>query len=803
MNKVLIMLDTVIGDVRFAFRTLQKAPTFALAVTATIALAVGSTTAIFAVVDNILLRPLPFPESERAVALCETNPITQGWCGASPMNVADWSRMTRALDSAGVARSESFIGRDAAGKYGGNGAIVTPGFFRVLRVRPMLGRLIEDGDLAPGSNHVAVVSYEFWQRRLGADPSIVGRALAIDSTPFTIVGVLPAGAWMPDQFADVQAWKPLTASIDNVANRNWRGFTAIGRMAPGVSESGLVAELNVVRSQLATAYPVANKDWGLRVIALREKAVGDSSTTLWVFLGTTVFVLLIACANVAGLLLVRATGRGAEFALRASLGAGRSRLIQQLMTESVVLSLIGGAFGLLLAVWATASFVELAPANLPRLAEVGIDGRVVAFALLLAAATAMVFGLAPARRAWTTDVNDALKGARSGGATDSRLRAGFAVVQLALALVLLFGAGLLTRSFARYTNWDPGFDRSNVMMTFMLPPRTADSVALMLQVRDEVAGVPGVQSATLASGGPSGSFGGGDSDGIAVEGQAAIAPDQMPKVDWFDIEAHYFETLGVRIVRGRGPSAADTAGAPHIAIVNETLARRFFPTEDPIGRRVTVQKHPGTIVGVVADVRPMRPDEPVAPQIYWPIQQYRRGAAYLIMRIAPGMAGLEKTILARVAGVNAGIDLGRFDTLDARFARRLVSPRFNMLLVAWFATVAVLMAAVGVYGVIAYGVASRTREFGVRVALGATPAQLVRSVVGRGMSLAAIGIVAGSVGALAVGRLLTSLLYGLPARDPVTLVGAVAVLSLVAAIACWVPARRASRVDPAAALRAQ
>jgi putative ABC transport system permease protein len=797
------MFDSVIGDVRFAFRTLQKAPTFAAAVIATIALAVGSTTAIFAVVDNILLRPLPFPDSERVVALCETNAATGGWCGASPMNVADWTHMTPALDSAGVARTESFIAKNGTGKYGGMGGIVTPGFFQVLRLKPMMGRLIEEGDLTSGSNHVALVSYQFWQLRLGGDSSIVGRSIVMDDAPFTIVGVLPAGVWMPDPFADVQVWKPLTASIDNVTNRNWRGFTAIGRMAPGVSQDRLFSELTVVRSQLATTYPEANRDWGLRIVGLREKTVGDTSSMLWIFLGTTGFVLLIACANVAGLLLVRATGRAAEFALRASLGAGRRRLVQQLMTESLVLSLLGGACGLLLAVWATAAFVAMAPTNIPRLAEVGIDRRVVLFAFLLAATTAMFFSVAPARRAWKTDVNDTLKGVRGGGGADTRLRSGFAVAQLALALILLFGAGLLTRSFARYMSWDPGFQRANVVTTFMFPPKTADVVSLMGRACDEVAAVPGVQAVALASGGPSGLFGGGDSDGIAVEGRPPIAPDQMPTVDWFDIDPHYFDTLGIRIVLGRGLSASDTFGAPHVAIINESLARRFFPGENPIGRRVTVQEHPSEIVGVVPDVKPMRPDQPVSPQIYWPIQQYRRGAAYLVMRTTPGVPGLEKSIAARVAAVNAGIDLGKFDTLNERFARRLVSPRFNMLLVAWFAVVAVLMAAVGVYGVIAYGVASRTREFGVRVALGATPRQLVRSVVRRGMSLASIGIVAGCAGALVVGRLLTSLLYGLPARDPLTLVGAATVLALVAAVACWAPARRASRVDPAVALRAQ
>src|SRR4051812_19230423 len=350
------MTEQIIRDVRYALRTLGKAPTFAAGVIATIALAVGATATIFAVVDHILLRPLPFEGSERTVALCETTPATARVCVASPMNVADWARATPSLESAGVARTEAFIAQTETGGYSPMGAIVSPGFFDALRVKPLLGRLIDAGDLPRGSNHVVVVSRAFWQQRLGADPAVIGTTITLDRAPYRIVGVLPPGMWMPDPYAEVQVWKPLTASIDDVENRRWRGFTAIGRMAAGVSPGKLVADLEVVRARLASAYPEANRDWGLRVVNLREHTVGDSSLTLWIFLGTAGFVLLIACANVAGLLLVRATGRAAEFAVRASLGAGRGRLVQQLITEAVVLSTIGGACGLLLAIWLTEAF---------------------------------------------------------------------------------------------------------------------------------------------------------------------------------------------------------------------------------------------------------------------------------------------------------------------------------------------------------------------------------------------------------------------------------------------------------------
>lgn len=799
------MIENVIGDVRYALRSIVKAPSFAAAVIATIALAIGATTTIFAVVDGIVLRPLPFTDSERAFALCETNKVMGGFCGASPMNVRDWAKSAPSLEAAGVARTESMIAQGGGGAYGVMGGIVLPGFFQVLHVTPMLGRLIEERDLPRGSNHVVVVSREFWQRRLGSDPSAVGRSIILDRDPYTIVGVLPGGVWMPDPFPDVQVWKPLSASIDNVERRSWRGFTAIGLAAKGVSQSRLYSDLELVRTQLASAYPDANRDWGLRIVGLRDATVGDVSKTLWIFLGTAAFVLLIACANVAGLLLVRATGRAAEFAVRASLGAGRGRLVQQLITESVVLSLAGALVGIMMAVWATAAFVAVAPSSIPRLDEVGVDGRVALFAVAVAALIAIVFGVAPARRAWKTDLNTALKGVRSGGAGDTRLRAVFAAVQLALALVLLFGAGLLARSFQQFLRWDPGFDRSNVVYAWMLPPKSptrTGTVDLMLRVRDEVAAVPGVQAAALGSAGPL--FGGRESSPLTIEDAPSVPRDRQPPVDWFDVDPHYFDTFGVRLVKGRQLSETDTLGSPHVAVVNATFAKRFFGLDAAVGRRVTAMDHPAEIVGIVADVKPLTPDEQPRPQIYWPIRQYLRGAAYLILRTSPGTGGLQKSVEARVTSVDPNIQLDRLMTLDERLATRyLVTPRFNMLLIASFALVALVLAAVGVYGVIAYSVVRRTRELGVRAALGATPDDLVRSVVVGGARLSAIGIAAGCVGALLVGRLLTNMLYGLPPRDPITLAGAVGVLGVVAIGASWVPARRASRIDPVVALRVE
>jgi len=802
------MLETLRQDVKFAVRTLVKTPTFTAAVVITIALGVGATTAIFTVVNGILLRPLPFAGSERVVMLCETNPRTD-WCGASPVNVADMARESRTLEAAGVGRQEPLIAQMGGETFSVRGAIATPGFFKALGVVPALGRLIEDRDMDRGANDVAVVSDRFWRNRLRSDPAAVGRAITIDGRSVTVIGVLRPDVFVP-YFGSQDLWKPLTASIDgdSVEHRDWRGFYPFGRIKADESLMSANTELQTLHARLVEAYPEANKDWGLRLESLRAHLVGPVSRTLWTFLAAVGFVLLIASANVASLLLVRATGRAPEFAVRASLGAGRRRLVQQLLTESLIISFAGGAVGLLLAVWTTRAFVTLAPGSIPRLAEVSIDGRVALFAFLLSTATAVFFGFAPARRASRTDLSGTLKGIRHADAGDARLRSAFVVAELALALVLLVGAGLLTRSFSRLLNWDPGFERAGLVMTWMLPPGNRyttreELMGVMERVRAEVATVPGVEHAALASGGPLIDEGGDGTYGLTIEGRPGVAPEDAPPAEFYNIDPYYFATLGVRIVRGRDLARTDTFGSVHVAVVNETLARRYFPDEDPIGQRVTVDKHTAEVVGIVNDIRPFRPDQPTKPIIYWPTEQFPRGAANIFMRTTPGLEGLEKTVRARVAAIDPQIQLSTFSPLDVTVDRHLVSPRFNMVLVGTFAVVAVLLAAVGVYGVIAFTVASRTREIGVRIALGATPGGIVSEVVSRGMTLAAIGMAFGLAGALVVGRFLESLLYGLPPTDLLTLGGAVVGFALVALVASWVPARRAAKVDPIAALRTE
>ena len=797
------MWNTLWQDMRFAVRTMAARPGFTAAVIVTIGLGVGATTSIFTVVNGVVLRPLPFPDSERVVMLCEPSAKTGSFCGASPMNVADWVRMGTALESAGVARGEGYIAQIAGETFGVRGGIASPGFFEVIRLRPEMGRLFEESDMDRGSNYVVLVSRRFWEQRLGADPAIVGRAVMLDGVAFTVVGVLPADAFIP-RLPGIDVWKPLTASVDDVEERSWRGFTAIGRMADGVGTTQLGVELETLRARLEQAYPEDNAGWSVHAVSLRQQLVGDTGRALWIFLAAVGLVLLIACANVASLFMVRATSRSAEFAVRASLGATRRRLLQQLLTESLFVSVAGGAAGLVLAIWATRAFLLLAPASIPRLSEVSIDARVAAFAFTLSALSAVFSGIASAGRATHGRLSGALGGTRQTQAAGGRMRSGLVVVELALALMLLVGAGLLARSFRQLLEWEPGFDRSGLAVSWMLPPgnvyKTApELVGVMERARAAVASVPGVRSAGLSSGGPL--FGGGDGvRPLTIEGRAGEPDDEAPPVEWYDVDAHYFGTLGLAIVQGRDFAGSDSASAPAVAVVNETLARRFFPSERPVGRRVTVGEHTAEIVGVVADTTSFRPDQPTPPQIYWPIEQYPRGAAYLIMRAAE-VDGLEKTARARVADVDPRITLTAFMPLEDSFERGLTSPRFNATLVGVFAVIAVTLAAIGVFGVVAYTVASRTREIGVRLALGATPGGVVRQVVRRSMTLAAAGIALGLAGALAAGRLLESLLYGLPPRDVPTLLVTMAVFTVVALAACWLPARRAARINPISALR--
>jgi putative ABC transport system permease protein len=793
-------------DLRYAVRNVARSPGFSVVAVLTLALGIGANTAIFSVVDGILLRPLPFPDSERLVALCETNPSIAAFCIGSPPNVEDWDEQAQAIEDFGLGRQWSFVIRGNDGAEGVRGGIATPGMFDVLRLTPAVGRLLQRSDLEPGNNHVVVLSHSMWQTRFGADPTVIGQPIVLDGESYQVVGVLAAGAEVP-RLEGVELWAPLHFHPREARQRSWRGFIVFGRLAPAATLDGAREEMALIAERLGAAYPETNEGWGITVMPLRDRIVGSVRPTLLVFLAAVGFVLLIGCANVANLLLVRGASRRKELALRAALGAARTRLVRLLLSEALVLSLIGGVAGVLLSLVAVKAFVSLAPAGIPRLDEVGVDGRVLVFALFLSVATTVVFGLIPALHATTVDLNQALKEGDRSAAGRSRLgmRGVLVVSEVALALMLLIGAGLLTRSFAGLLDWDPGFDRENLLTAWLLTasprfPTGLDVVALHTQAAEEVASLPAVLSVGKTSAGPL--FGGLETDEFVIGGRPEPEPGERPVARWYDVGPNYFSTLGVPLLEGRLFTTDDVREAPQVAIVNKALVDRYWQDEDPLGGQVSVQERGAmTIVGVVGNVAPFRTGEPASPEIYWPQTQSPRLATYLVIRTAADPASLIRPIRDRLRSLDPDMQVSGFNTMEGHIGRQLVRPKFNMLLVGIFAAVALILASIGIYGVVSYSVATRTREMGIRLALGARSIDIVKSVVSQGMGPAMLGIVVGLMGAFGLTRLLTSMLVGVEPTDGLTFFSVPILLGLVAAAACYVPANRATRVEASVTLR--
>ncbi len=791
------------GDLRYVLRALRKSPTFTAAAVTTLALSIGATTAIFSAVNGILLRPLPFPSADRLVLLCEQHPSVAGFCVGSPPNAADWASASRTLEAIGIARDWPFVAKDERGSETLDGGVATPEFFRLLGIAPALGRLLAADDV--GAGRVVVLSHALWQSRFGSDPGIVGQTLTLDHDRYTVVGVLPAGLTVPE-LEWVQLWAPLPFDQRLEENRKWRGFRVYGRLAPGATLRQAQEELERIAVGLAEQHPETNRGWTVGVTGLRGHMVGSVQRALVVLLGAVGFVLLIGCANLANLLLARITHKNRELALRAALGAGRWTSARLVSLESMVLAVLGGAAGFLLSFWGLDAFVRLAPASIPRLAEVSVDARVLGFAVALSVLTSLLFGAAGVIQAARLNLSDTLRG-KDTAPTGRRVsvRGALVVAETALALVLLTGAGLFLKSFTRLASWDPGFDVGHLTTTWLLASQgkypTGPQVAgLFRRAVEEVASLPGVVSAGSASAGPM--FGGTETGEFRIVGRA-VQEGEAPTARWFDVDPNYFATMGVPLLRGRGFTGSDVTGAPDVAIINQAMARRYWPGQDPVGQRVVMYNRTMTVVGVVGDVAPLNPDQSPAPEISWPNRQVPRWATYVILRTASDPATLGKAARRRLQELDPDLSVTDFQTFDARFARVLVYPRFVTLLMATFAGIALALAAVGVYGVIAYGVARRTREIGIQVVLGAARGDILRTVVGQGMMLALAGVVIGVMGSLAITPVLRNLLAGVEPSDPLTLLGVAGVLALVAFVASYLPARRASGISAMEALRAE
>lgn len=801
------VVDGLIADLRFAVRQLFRRPGSSLIAVLTLALGTGAAAAMFGIVDRVLLRPLPFSEPDRLVALCETNPSLEGFCVASPPDVEDWAQASRTLVSVGIGRTWPFSLRGDKASEGVGGGLATPGLFRTLRLSPYLGRLLGPEDLTPSGRHVAVLSHAFWTSRFGGDRGVLGHAVVLDGESYEIVGVLGAGDVVP-LLSSVQVWVPLPFDPRDEENRRWRGFVTIGRLAPGVQLATAQRELGAIQARLAGRHPDTNRGWGVRMEPLLDRVVGSVRPTLLVFLGAVGILMVVAVTNVTNLLVARALAREKELAIRSAVGAGRMRLVRLLAIEGLVLAATGGVAGVLVAAWATDGLLHLIPNGLPRVSHVGLDARVLGFSLGLTLVVGVLAPLLPALRATRLDLTTVLKeGPRSRGWRAALgLRGALVVAEVSTAFVLAIGAGLLTRNFASLLRWQPGFDRSHLLTFWTVAstgryPAPRDAASLFSRLEGELRTLPGVDGVGMASSGPL--FGGEETGEFFAAGERG--ENHLVAARWYDMSAGFFPTLGVALRRGRLFTEADRAGAPPVALVNETMARRLFGSANPIGRRIRERNGDRVmeVVGEVADIPPFTPGVPARPEVYWPYQQFPRWASYFLLRTSVDPAMLARVVEARLATVDPDLRAAHMETMHELVRDELARPRFQMILIGLFTLAALTLALVGVYGVLAASVTARTREIGVRLALGAGSRRVLGLVVAQGMTLVGVGIGLGIVVALAISRFVAFLLHGVTPADPLTYGVIVALVGIAAAAACIVPARRAARVDPVTSLRAE
>ncbi|HEX8559750.1 MAG TPA: ABC transporter permease [Pyrinomonadaceae bacterium] len=812
-------METFLQDVRFGARVLAKNKGFTAVAVLTLALGVGANTAIFSVVNDLLLRPLPYRDAERIVMLWEVTPEGRRQNTTSRANFQAWRDQNKSFEAV-AAFSDQRLNLTGAGEPEEVSAqLATPDLFRVLGVEPMLGRALLPEDGLSGTAGV-VLSHAVWQRRFGGDRGVVGKTVTLNGVPFGVVGVMPPGfQWHIRQRSGTgkpaEMWMVLSmpkAEGDNGASRG-RFLSVVGRLRPGVSVEQADAELKTIESRLAEESPRFNRNYSAEVLPLRDQMVGAVRPALWILLGAVGLVLLIACANVANLLLARAASREKEIALRTALGARRSRIVRQLLTESVLLALLGSALGLALAWWGVQALVAISPRDLVNLQGVSLNPTVLVWTLGVSLLTGVVFGLAPAFEAARVDLNDTLKEGGKGAGTQSArsrgLRSALVVAEVALALVLLAGAGLMMKSFARLRQIDTGFETENVLtMVLRLPASKykddAQYVAFFRQALERVRAVPGVRAAGMVNYLPL--YGGlGATTGFSVEGRPAPPPGQEPGTAVRVSDAAYFGAMGIPLLRGRNFTDAEQAEARHVVLVSETFAKRYFPGEDPLGKRIRVEMSeepaPTEIVGVVGDVRYDSLTDEAEPTVYEPHPELTYPFMTLVVRTAGDPAEVTPAVRRELAQIDPDQPVADVRTMNQVMAETVGRARFNTLLLGLFAALATLLAAVGIFGVMNYSVTLRTREIGLRMALGAEPGRVLLLVLRQGLVLTLVGIGVGLAGALALTRLLSGLLYGVGATDPLTFGAIVVVLAFVSLLACYIPARRATRVDPLVALK--
>jgi putative ABC transport system permease protein len=802
-------MESFFKDARYAVRMLATRPGSTLVTVLALALGIGANTAVFSVVNAVLLRPLPFSEPDRIVSV---NKIADkgGLPGIAAFEYLDWQQQNQSFEQVAAYSTENFnlTGGDEPEQI--TAAQVTANFFPLLGVQPVVGRAFRADEDLPGASRVAVVSQGFWQRRFGADPGILGNAITLDDKSYTIVGVLPASLSFPGPH---EIWVPL--ALDPEAERKgdfWTLVQAIARLKPGLDIPRAQADLDTISARTNEQYPDRGPVARLNIVPLHEQLVGDVRTVILVLLGAVGFVLAVACANVANLLLARAATRKKEIAIRIAVGAGRMRVVRQLLTESLLLALLGGAAGILLALWGVDLIVSSIPRDLAtsihNLNQVSIDRQVLAFTFGVSVITGIIFGLAPALIVSKPNLSEVLKeGGKSGaGAGGRRLRRLLVISELALALVLLIGAGLMIKSFARLINTETGFISENVLMMRVELPRSRyskphQSADFFHQSLERIKALPGVESAGLINHTPMRGY--GMIAFFSVDGERAQPGSDRP-IPVGVVSPDYFRALSIRLLQGRYFTETDGEGAPNVAIINEAMARRFFGDKDPIGRQVGFGCEKDlcrTIVGVVGDTRLEKIGTVAVPELYLPYLQFPNNSMTLLVRTTSDPMTLVAAVRSGLHIVDKDQPVSAVNTLERHVADSVAQPRLTMQLLAIFAALALLLAALGIYGVISYSVAQRTHEIGVRIALGAKTYDILRLIVKEGMTVALVATGIGLAGAFLLTRVMETLLYGVSATDPFTYAAFSLLLILVAAAACFIPARRATRVEPGVALR--
>lgn len=815
-------MQPLLQDIRYAFRVLAKSPGFAAIAVLTLALGIGANTALFSVVNGVLLNPLPYPHPDQLVALYSRT-STFAESSISYPNFLDWQRNNHSFAALAAYRGDSYTLAGVGETERLRGEMVTGNFFQVLGVQPVAGRLFTEQDDHAGAAPVVLLSYGLWQRKFGGSPQIIGQTISMNGTAYTVLGVIPANFYFTgSNFRLSDVYVPLGQWTDStfLDRRVGMGMDSVGRLKPGVTLAQARADMNSVAAALAKQYPDADKGSGIALYQLKDDMVGDVAPLLYVLLGAVGFVLLIACVNIANLLLARSTGRAREFAIRAALGAGRWRVVRQLLTESVILAVAGGLLGLLLAAWGTRAAIRVLPQALPRSGDIGLDAHVLFFTLGVSLLAGILFGLAPAFKASQSNLHEALKeGGRGSSGARHRMQGIFVIAETALALILLVGAGLMIRSLVQLWQVNPGFNPQNLLsFSISFPPEMLKAPpdqlrAEAVQLTTALESIPGVQYASAEGGGTPMQ---GDSELPFWRADQPKPPsdDQMNWALFYMCQSDYLKAMGTPLLSGRFLSAQDTIHSTPVIVIDQDFAKKYFPGQNPIGQRVNIGllDLQAEIVGVAGHVKHWGLDEsaksPVLAQLYFPLAQVpdkflplmAKGSDFML-RTRSNPDAMVPSIRHVIESMNSQQVVYGAETMEDTIARSLAARRFAMILLGVFAGLALILACVGIYGVISYLVGQRTHEIGVRIALGAQRSDVLRLVLGQGARLALIGVGIGVAVALALARLMTNQLFGVTAHDPLTFAGVAVVLIVVALFACYIPARRAMRVDPIVALR--